>query len=224
MTTPSLHVGFKASQTHYYAEGQARRLGTPLTHYIVINFASTGVDPRQAVPAFSRLRRHDFNKWARRPTRRGGPAFVPTYAYTFENERDGVPFLTMEPGDPHNVHVNWSVHLPPERVHDFEHQIWEWVDARADGIAGGAETIHIQPITTTLGGYLIKGAQPKALALYGRGQEPMPQGLIIGRRSSTSQNLGPAARRAVDRKLGIKRRLPTAPRQPSWWQERPPPA
>lgn len=219
MPTSSLHVGFKASQTHYYAERQARRLGTPLTHYVVINFASTRVDPREAVPAFSLLRRHDFNKWATRPTRRGGPAFAPTCAYTFENERSGVPFLTMQPGDPHNVHVNWVVHLPVERAHDFEHQIWEWVEARTGGINGAAETIHIQPITTSLGGYLIKGAQAKALTLYGRGQEPKPQGLIIGRRSATSRNLGPTARRALDLTLGIKRQLPLSPKRPTWWPE-----
>jgi hypothetical protein len=125
----------------------------------------------------------------------------------------------MQPGDPHNVHVNWVVHLPVERAHDFEHQIWEWVEARTGGINGAAETIHIQPITTSLGGYLIKGAQAKALTLYGRGQEPKPQGLIIGRRSATSRNLGPTARRALDLTLGIKRQLPLSPKRPTWWPE-----
>ena len=214
----STHIGFKASQTLYYARQHSERIGLPLTHYCVINFSNTRLDPRSAVDCFAKIRRDNFSKFATPRSKRGGPAFVPTYAYTFENERDGVAFMTMEAGDEHNVHVNWLLHLPASRVQAFEHQVWEWVEKRTGGITGGASTIFIAPITTaTVSNYITKGAQQVALDRYGGDQKHEPQGLIVGRRSSTSRNLGPTARRALDRELGIKRSLPN--RRP---EDRPP--
>ena len=57
--------------------------------------------------------------------------------------------------------------------------------------------------------YLLKGTKPFIASKYGRGQEAEPQGIIIGRRADTSRNLGPTARRACDRELGIRRKLPS---------------
>lgn len=202
-------IGAKAAQTNYYARDHARRIGLPLTHAVTINYALTNVEPREAVAAFSRLRRSHFNKWATRPRRGAGPAVAPTYAFCFENARDGQAFMTMEPGDPHNVHVHWEVHVPAARFWDFKTSIWQWVEATAGGIIGGAETIHI----TALGsgsstGYQVKGASPALVEIYGRGQKAEPQGIIIGRRADTSRNVGPRARRDMDRNLGIRRQMP----------------
>lgn len=154
-TTASQHVGHRACRTHYYTTQQAARLGLPLSHFVTINFAQTAVDPRAAVACFSTLRRNDFNKWATRPGKDSGPAVPPTYAFAFENVRDGIPFETMEPGDDHNVHVHWSVHIPPARAFDFEQQLFRWVEARTGGILDPARVIDIRPITTSMGGYLI---------------------------------------------------------------------
>lgn len=206
--TASQHVGQRASQTHYYSTQQATRLGFQFTHFVTINFASTGIDPREAVACFSALRRNDFNKWATRPGKGSGPAFPPTYAYAFENARDGVAFETMEPGDPHNVHVHWLVHLPPARAPDFEQQLFEWVGKRAGGINDEVHAIDVRPITTSMGGYLIKGAKNAVVEIYGRGMEASAQGIIIGRRADTSRNLGPTARRRLDFELGIRRQMP----------------
>jgi hypothetical protein len=205
--TPTWAIGGKAAQTFYYAEQQAERIGWPLTHCVTINFALTAVDPRAAVASFSDLRRNRFNKWATRPLKHAGPAFPPTYAFAFENVRDKTPFLTMEPGDPHNVHVHWTLHLPPSRVHDFENAIWGWVEATTGGIIGGGEAIKVTSFRPTR--YLLKGTHPFIARRYARGQETEPQGIIIGRRADTSRNLGPTARRAHDRELGIRRRLPS---------------
>jgi len=205
----STHIGFKASQTLYYAQRQAKRIGFPLTHYAVINFSSTRISPTDAVTCFGKIRRDDFAKFATPRSKRGGPAFPPTYAYTFENERDGVAFMTMEPEDDHNVHVNWLLHLPAERIYGFEQQVWEWVEKRTGGITGGASTIFVGPISTeTVSNYICKGALQTSLDRYGGEQKHKPQGVIVGRRSSTSRNLGPTARRALDRELGIRRSLP----------------
>lgn len=201
-------IGAKAAQTSYYAQGHARRIGLPFTHVVTINYALTSVDPHQAVAAFSKLRRNHFNKWAGRPRDGAGPPVAPTYAFSFENARGGQAFMTMEPGDPHNVHVHWSVHVPAARFWDFKTSVWHWVEATTGGIIGGAETIHITPLGSQPNGYQIKGASPALLEVYGRGQKAEPQGIIIGRRADTSRNVGPRARRDMDRRLGIRRQMP----------------
>jgi hypothetical protein len=176
----TLFIGAKAAQTNYYAQDHARRIGLPFTHVLTINYALTSVDPRQAVAAFSKLRRNHFNKWATRPRSGGGIAIAPTYAFSFENVRDGQAFTTMEPGDPHNVHVHWSVHVPAARLWDFETSIWHWVDVTTGGIIGGAETIHITPLGDQPSGYQIKGASPALVEIYGRGQKPSPRASLSG--------------------------------------------
>lgn len=206
--SPTTLIGPKAAQTNYYAAEQARRIGLPLTHWVTINYKETKIDPREAVPAFSKLRRHHFNKWATRPGKGAGKAFAPTGAYAFENVLNGVPFLTMALGDPHNVHVHWAVHLPANRVHDFENMVWSWVERTTGGITGGQETIMIKPITGTIS-YSVKGTTPALILFYGRGQKAEPQGIIIGRRADTTRNLGPTARRNTDQELGIRRQMPS---------------
>lgn len=201
-------IGRKAGQTHYYSREQAARIGLPLTHMLTINFASTKIDPRQAPEAFGRLRRDHFNKWATRPNQGQGPAFQPTYVYVFENVRDGRPFLSMEDGEPHNVHAHLLLHCPSSRLFDLGNQTWGWVEAVTGGITGGPETIRLQPIPDRLGGYLLKGILQPCARLYARGQKSEPQGIIVGRRADTSRNLGPTARRAADQAAGVRRRLP----------------
>lgn len=202
-------VGQKAAQTNYYAEDQAARIGLPFTHMVTINYSGTVIDPHMVGEAFSRLRCFHFNKWATRPRQGSGEAFQPTYAYAFENTRDGVPYMTMEPGDPHNVHVHWAVHIPADRLHDFENRLWEWVTATTGGIIGGGETIDVTASDNgSMGGYLIKGASPAVVAMYGRGRAAEAQGIIYGRRADTSRNIGPTKRRALDRELGIQRQMP----------------
>ncbi len=209
----STYIGQKAAQTNYYAEEQAARIGLPFTLMVTINYALTRVDPRQAVSSFSLLRRHHFGKWATRPRRRAGPAFPPTYTFAFENVLDGVPFMTMEPGDPHNVHVHWGLHVPAERTHDFEQRLWEWVETTTGGITGGAETIDVRHSDGSLGGYLVKGAPAAVVEFYGRGRDAEPQGIIFGRRADTSRNIGPTKRRAHDAAMGLKRPMPVTRRR-----------
>lgn len=208
MDRASLRIGAKATQTNYYSVEQAMRLGLPFSHRVTINYASTVIDPRKAVESFSKLRRHHFNKWVMRPRKNAGSACAPTYAYAFENVRENVAFLTMDPGDPHNVHVHWDLHMPANRAFDFENELWSWVERTTGGITGGAETILVQELTGSYAGYLAKGTSPTWAKLYARGREAVPQGIIIGRRADTSRNLGPTARRALDRELGVKRQMP----------------
>jgi hypothetical protein len=202
----SRHLGQKAAQTLYYAVGeQAERIGLPLTHHITINFSLTEIAPQDATTAFQKLRLSHFNKWAARPCRGAGEVFTPAHAYCFENERDGVAFDIIEPGAPHNVQVHWLAHIPHARLHDFEMRVWGWVDT-VGGRISPAGAIDIGPIFHEKGlrRYLLKGIAEPWAAQFGAAYKP--QGLIIGRRSGTSINLGRAARISLDRPLGIRRR------------------
>lgn len=211
----SLSIGQKAASSVYYAVGsQAERIGLPLNHLVTYNFSAAGFDPREAVPAFGRLRLNYFNKWAARP-----PAgLLPTtaaYAYSFENYRDDDDhaFETMEEGDPHNVHVHWLVHVPGARAHDFEGRAHEWLEA-VIGPFTAANAVDVRAITygdspVILRNYLLKGGSARAARFCGKTRSA--QGIIIGRRAGTSRSLGPTARRAMDSALGVRRRLPSRP-------------
>lgn len=207
-------IGHKAAQTNYYAPRQAAAIGLPFTHMVTINFASTAIDPRLAAQAFARLRTNHFAKWARRPRKGCAPAFAPTWSYAFENSRDGAPFTTMEPGDPHNLHVHWCLHIPPGRVHDFSQRIWDWLETVTGGVLGGAETIDIRSDRNNHG-YLISGAPESIVQIYGRGVKATDEGIVIGLRADSSRNIGPTRRRERDRVAGIKRQMPVhRPKQP----------
>jgi hypothetical protein len=203
----SRHLGYKAAQSLYYAIGtQAERIGLPLTHCVTINFAETGILPWEAPAQFGHLRRDRFNKWATRPRTGAGRAVPPTYAFIFENVRDKRAYDAMGPGLPHNVHVHWLVHIPPERSYDFRARVVEWVDELA-GIYCPAGTVDMRPIDNMIGmrGYALKGTLAGWAGHFGARAED--QGVIEGgRRSGTSRNLGSTARRALDRAQGIRRR------------------
>ena len=219
MTTFRSHaLGYKAAQTLYYAIGeQAERIGFPFTHSVTLNFSETAVDPWDAIGVFSKLRLRRFAPWLRRPRKFAGPAVPPTYAFVFENSKDKKPFLTMNPGDPHNVHVHWLVHIPTERAHDFGHRLYEWLEELGDGWVSST-AIHVRPVFNIpalgLRPYALKGTGEAWAEHFGAKAEP--QGLIVGgRRSGTSENLGNRARVTEDKRRGIFRRLPPGARNKS---------
>lgn len=200
----STHIGLKASRTLYYAIGElAGSLGMPLNQYVTLNFALTDIPADKAVDAFRALR-NLFIKWARRPRMGAGPAFTPTFAYAFENARDKKPVMSL--GADHNLHVHWLVHVPPQRQTEFGMVLYEWLDSlctrpSAKGAIDLAPTV-LQ--TKSLRGYLLKGSAPEWCEHFGA--SPSEQGLVLGRRTGTSRNLGPAARVEHDRRRGIRRR------------------
>lgn len=208
MPIHSSHIGQKAAQSLYHAFQQAERIGRPLTVLVTINFASTRCCPTKAVEAFSRLRRHHFNKWMRR---RG---VEPTGVYAFENTRDDIVFDVVAPGAPHNVHVHWGVHVPEALAHDFEMAALEWIEAVSGGLQDPATVIKItyRPMRVVRG-YLLKGCIDAWAQIYGAVAKP--QGAIVGgRRSGTTINIGKSARIAWDRANGIRRRIPGRPHRP----------
>lgn len=219
----SYFIGRKAAQTLYYIDQHAARIGRPINTHITINFACTGCDPRKAVKAFAKIRQNHFAKWTQRlPLRYRHEA---TGAYAFENYRDGIVYMTMEPGDPHNVHVHWAIHLPPGCLLKFEEKLLKWVARCCNGIVASNAVMITERPAAVLRSYLLDGCDPRWAQMYRATAEP--QGLIVGgRRSGSTENLARKQRIARDRldktirplpfqkdkngwKLGVKTPLPS---------------
>jgi len=198
-----------ACQTLYHSIKLSEDLGFPLNTQITISFKDIDVCSDSIGELFSKLRRERYCKWASRPNK-GKNKFTPAYAFTFENALGEKEYNTIEDGN-NNIHVNWLVHIPPDRMHEFRNIVWDWVST-VFGEPKSGKAIHIQEITFTpkkLMGYAMKGAPQKFLNFYGSGQTHIPQGYIPWRRTGTSRNLGPTSRRRFDTQNGIIRRLPT---------------
>lgn len=203
----STTIGHKAAQTLYYARQQAEHIGRDLNMLITINFAQTSIPTEMATKAFERLRMNHFNKWCRRPKKGQGKPCEPTYRYYFENARDGEVFNEIGDGLPHNVHVHWEANIPANRQHEFKLLVMEWLDYIA-GDLSAANAVNIKSVFDGrfLRAYSLKGAAKKTADHFGAGYRQQDQGLIIGKRTGTSTNIGPSARRATDQARGIRRR------------------
>lgn len=170
----------------------------PLNVWVTINFALATVAAHDAVGLFARLRTNHFNKWARRHA----TPFSPTYAYAFENANRSVGGLAAD--DEHNTHVHWLLHVPPRLLHEFEYLLPSWLDF-VTGRVTPLATAKTQSITDTRGArrYLLKGAAAGVASRFGAYERD--QGIVVGRRSGVSRNLGPMQRRAFDRAAKITR-------------------
>lgn len=201
-------VGHKGAQTLYYAEQQASRIGYPLNWSITINFSQLGIAPHDAKRAFAKIRSHRFAPWVRRPSKTAqAHAAPPTYAYGFENCRNGRAFGIEN--DDHNVHVHWAVHVPLLRQRHLEGMLHHWVAQIVGESDWPIEAVHLVPITRagTTARYPTKGARPETAKHFGVPEDKIaPQGVIVGQRTGTSRNIGPSARIRLDRKLGISRK------------------
>lgn len=208
----STKIGQKAAQSIYYSPEQAERIGYPLNIFVTINFAQTKCPQEYETKVFSKLRRDKYNKWVTRPTKIAGQAAAPTYAYAFENSRDGLAIHHANDNKEQNVHVHWLVHVPKHRLHEFEAELWKWVEELCGGILE-ANAINIQHENNANNRrkYMLKGTDAMWAPIYAAVAKP--QGSIVGTvRASTSRNIGPKVRRATDKKLGIRRRVPRRPK------------
>lgn len=196
-------IGQKSAQSLYYAFDQAQRLNMPLNTHVTINFANTKCEPQKALLAFAKLRLSHFKRWA---ARRGFPA---TGGYAFENSRDDKAILTVD--ENHNIHVHWALHVPPRLRNEFEAVLYGWVELVTGGILEAGNVIKItNPPPLILRQYVLKGTTEMWAKIYGATAKP--QGLIVGgRRAGTTLNVGPKARKATDKELGIKRKIPAKP-------------
>jgi hypothetical protein len=130
----------------------------------------------------------------------------------FENAKEDVVYDQIGNGLPHNVHVHWYVHIPPQRMHDFSCRIYEWLDF-VSGEISACNAINIQQVQVDNGvaRYSYKGASKVAAKRFGAEEICRPQGAVLGKRTGVSSNLGPTARKRMDTEKGIDRRARLRP-------------
>lgn len=151
---------------------------------------------------FTALRNQRFCRWLRTRSKQLGINVKPTYVYAREGD-----------------HVHWIVHVPEELVAEFKELVPRWVtslEQRGKGARKRAENhepapegvVDINPVRNSVAArkYIMKGIDPRFAFMFGL-KEPAPQGIVIGRRTGVSRNLGRPARR----KAGYRAQ------KPSWW-------
>ena len=107
----------------------------------------------------------------------------PTYVWVLENAGE-------------QAAVHWAVHIPRGLVREFRRSLPQWIAATVGGPVPH-NTVKHRPIynVTGLKRYMLKGMDAHFAPSWKI--RPVPQGLVIGKRSGFSRNLGPAARARV---------------------------
>lgn len=177
------------------SERHSRVIGLPFTRMITIHWKAAGV-PLEGMAAATGQFINCLSKWL---ARRGYHI-----AWLWVHENVG--------GKGWHCHI--LAHVPAKLVKPLRGAQMRWLRAitgrpykatviRSDPIGGrlGLETsnpeLHLVNARAALA-YICKGAPQAVLDAAGINQKHKPQGLIIGRRCSTSQNIGATARKAKD--------------------------
>ncbi len=162
-----------------HAVGFARQMGSPLNRFLTVLWERASVVGRIQEAQARFLER--MRKWLKY---RG---IDTAWVWVIENGREM------------GLHSHILVHVPAAHFNAWKNMLPAWVDGDVD-----AKTIHVTTIQYskrqdaalnrvkgTLK-YLLKGTTSQSAALLGIRKES--QGIISGKRTGTSQNLGPAAR------------------------------
>lgn len=165
-----------------FAELQDR----PLDTFVTINFGQTGCSLEETSKVFERLRDNHFTKWLRDYAKREARLdWLPVYyVWIIENK-------------PANQNVHWLVNLPQTLKRRFETKLTYWMKKLAGPLDSSQKVIHIEPADRPMGAakYSCKGINPKYARLFRI--DPVPQGIITGKRAGVSKALGPEARRRL---------------------------
>jgi hypothetical protein len=176
----SRHINPVPAVNIHHASRFAQRVGHPLNTMVTVNITELEAE-RQASRLFRKLLTQRFAPWLRRsPTLRARTA--PTYVWTLENTAA-------------TTAVHWLVHIPKGATRVFAAKLAAWFE----GLSGKpplSRTIQVKKVYNLIGArrYLLKGVNP-AWASH-LGVRPSDQGVVNGKRSGFSRNLGPAARKA----------------------------
>jgi hypothetical protein len=159
---------------------------------VTVNFTELDASV-QASMLFRRLLAQRFAPWLRRSASTRAK-LAPTYIWTLEN----VAAATA---------AHWLVHIPKGIRRAFATKLEAWVESLS-GSKPQARTIQIKRVYNIIGArrYVLKGVNP-AWAHH-LGVRSSDQGIVNGKRSGFSRNLGPAARKAggyVPRRHGFRR-------------------
>jgi hypothetical protein len=176
----SRHINRYPAVNIHHARRYASRLGVPFNWMVTINFGIGGVPPEGASAALQKLLAQRLAPWLRRCAQNDNNV-RPTYVWALE-----APYGI--------VSAHLLIHLPAQLSKGFDTRLLRWMEGLA-GTSVSRRAINIRPIRTLVGAtrYLLKGINEA----WGPHLEvrPVPQGLIVGKRSGFSRNLGPTARK-----------------------------
>ncbi len=176
------------------AKGHAEWIGQPFTRMITIHWESAGVPLVNMVQATSR--------------------FVDLLSKTLARHGCETTWLwVLENGDDKGGHCHLLAHVPADLVQIVTDRQKRWL-RRITGKPYKKDVIFSRPVGLLLGleesnpdlhainlevafGYMCKGAPQDVLNAAGIIRAHQKNGRVIGRRCSTSQNIGPKARRGV---------------------------
>jgi len=176
----SAHINRYPAVNLHHATRVAAIQGEPLNLMVSINFDLLGVRPSEASRLLQKLISQRFAPWLRR-TAANDNQIRPTYVWSLEAP-DGT------------LNGHWLLHLPKSLSSAFAARLALW----AEGLTGRApepHAFHVQPIYNLIGArrYALKGINP--VWAKHLGVSHVPQGIVIGKRSGFSRNLGPTARK-----------------------------
>jgi hypothetical protein len=179
-------INRKPASNLHHAIRIAEAIDRPLNVFVSFNFAHTTCIPGQTTKAFQLLRRK-FSKWVTRPPVKSGYDSAPaTFVWVLERP-------------PHREHFNshWLVHVPKVRLAEFNRKLPTWLSAVAGDINDVSAAIDVRnaPTPRGAGKYMLKGMHPGWAKHYDIRHQP--QGVIEGRRSGFTKNIGPTKKRIL---------------------------
>lgn len=169
-----------------HAFDYAKFIEKPLNIYIVINFDEA--DAEKAATYIFKSLRERYRAWLRYAANKFGlDKMSPAYVATFENPEGK------------NPHVNWVVHVPENLIEEFLKKLPMWVH-KSQGHLRPRDICAqmVDPYTDkSLAKYIIKGTDKHFekyfhLEKYAADQD---QGVVAGRRTVVSPEIGTTARR-----------------------------
>jgi hypothetical protein len=176
----SKHINRTPAVNIHHATRYAERRGLPLNTFVTVNFTELGISSG-ASRMLRRLLSQRFSPWLRRsaPVR---PRPTPTYVWAIENTTS-------------TIAAHWLVHIPNGAKQAFGKKLVSWLRDLA-GVEPQPKSIQVKRVYNVIGArrYILKGINPIWAAHLG--VRPSNQGLINGKRTGFSRNLGPTARRA----------------------------
>ena len=177
---PTRHINRVPAVNIHHATRFAERRNLPLNTFVTVNFTELGMDTN-ASGVLRKMLSQRFAPWLRRSAPVNNRP-EPTYVWTLENTAA-------------TVAAHWLVHIPKGASKAFRAKLTDWLEGLA-GVRPQSRAIRIKPVYNLVGAkrYVLKGVNPVWAAHLG--VRPSDQGVINGKRSGFSRNLGPTARRA----------------------------
>jgi hypothetical protein len=171
----------KPASNLHHATKYAAKIGCPLNTFVTINFAELGIDEKDVSSQFQKMVGQRFAPWLRR-TAANNNGIRPTYVWSLEA-------ASKRPA------VHWMLHLPKSLISIFNKKLDRWVSQISSGDVS-PQAIKTEKVNNDVGlkRYLLKGTDPQYAVCIGI--RPTDQGIVIGKRSGFSRNLGPVARKA----------------------------